>query len=99
MEIFRIFAVYGDAVGQKQLCRHTIAGNQAAGKTAVVDLTAAAAGAALFENGTDAVVFLGKSQCGFGPAKIFRAHIAPVLGDDPLAAALGAYSLYELRNM
>lgn len=70
-----VFAVDGDAVGFEEGGGHAVAGGEAAGERAVVDLAAAAARAALFQDGRFAAVEPGQMQRLLRPAAKLRGHV------------------------
>ena len=69
------FAVDGDAVGFEEGGGHAVAGGEAAGERAVVDLAAAAARAALFQDGRFAAVEPGQMQRLLRPAAQQRGQV------------------------
>ena len=69
------FAVDGDAVGFEEGGGHAVAGGEAAGERAVVDLAAAAARAALFQDGRFAAVEPGQMQRLLRPTAKLRGHV------------------------
>ena len=78
----RRFAADGNAVFTEQRGGHTVAAGQAAGKAAVVDRAAAAAGAALLQNGAPAAEQPRQPEGLLRTAPVGGGHIRSVLHDD-----------------